>query len=117
MLVGAVPHLTVTTTLPRAPAGLPAGVAESWARFRAGVVAHEGEHAREFVAMVRRIAAFSTGLSAPADPGCAKVRAKLQAYLATAIAAHKRDSAAFDTKEWGEDGAMRKLALELVNGP
>ena len=36
VLVEAVPHLTVTTTLPQAPVGLPPGVAAGWARFRAG---------------------------------------------------------------------------------
>ncbi len=117
VLAVAVPHLTVTTTLPQAPAELAPAVARSWARFRAGVAAHESVHGRAIVAMVKRIAAFSAGLTAPADPGCRKVRAKLQAYLAKTIAAHKAASRAFDREEWGEDGAMRRLVLELVNGP
>ena len=117
VLAVAVPHLTVTTTLPKAPGGLAPAVAASWRRFIDGIAAHERFHAREIVAMVERIAAFSDGLSAPADPGCARVRAKLQAYLAKSIAAHEKASRDFDAAEWGEDGAMRKLALSLINGP
>lgn len=116
-LAVAIPHLTVTTTLPKAPGDLPPAVATSWAAFIAGIRAHERVHARAIVAMVGRIAEFSTGLTAPADPGCRKVRAKLQAYLGKTIAAHKTQSRTFDAEDWGEGGHMRALALALVGGP
>jgi predicted secreted Zn-dependent protease len=45
------------------------------------------------------------------------VRARLQAYVIETVADHEAASRAFDKTEWGEDGAMRKLVLELVNGP
>lgn len=117
VLAVAIPHLTVTTTLPKAPAHLPPALGASWRRFIDGITEHERFHGREIVAMVRRIAAFSTGLSAPADPGCRKVRAKLQAFLGKSIAAHRKASRAFDADEWGGDGAMHRLVLEFVNGP
>lgn len=117
VLAVAVPHLTVTTTLPKAPAGLPPALEASWRHFIDGIAEHERFHGREIVAMVRRIAAFSAGLSAPADPGCRKVRAKLQGFLAKSIAAHRKASRAFDADEWGKDGAMHRLVLEFVNGP
>ena len=117
ILAVAVPHLTVITTLPKAPARLSPAVAASWRRFVTGIMEHERFHGNEIVAMVRRIEAFSAGLSAPLDPGCRTVRARLQAYVIGTVADHDAASRAFDKTEWGEDGAMRKLVLELVNGP
>lgn len=117
ILAVAVPHLTVVTTLPKAPARLSPAVAASWHRFITGITEHERFHGNEIVAMVRRIEAFSVGLSAPSDPGCRTVRARLQAYVIETVADHEAASRAFDKTEWGEGGAMRKLVLELVNGP
>ncbi|MGN6551948.1 MAG: DUF922 domain-containing protein [Pararhizobium sp.] len=117
VLAVAVPHLTITTTVPEGPAKLPPAVKVSWARFSDGIRAHERVHADAIAAMVERIAAFSTGLSAPADPGCQKVRAKLQGFLAATIAAHKAESRAFDKQDWSDGGHMKALVLDLVNGP
>lgn len=117
VLAVAIPHLTIITTLPKAPAGLSPAVAASWQRFIAGIAEHERFHANEIVAMVKGIEAFSAGLSAPSDPDCQAVRAKLQAHVIKTVAEHEATSRAFDKTEWGEDGAMRKLVLELVNGP
>lgn len=117
VLAVAVPHLTITTTVPEGPAELPPAVKASWARFSDGIRAHERVHARAIAAMVERIAAFSTGLSAPADPGCRKVRTKLQGFLAETIAAHKAASQAFDKEDWSDGGHMKALVLDLVNGP
>lgn len=117
VLAVARPHLTVTTTLPKAPAGLPPAVAGSWQRFLAGIAAHERVHGRDIVAMVRGIEAFSTGLSAPDDPGCRKVRAALQAHLADVMAEHRRRTADFERAEMSDGGPVHRLILDLVNGP
>ena len=116
VLAVAVPHLTVTTTLPKAEGDLPPAVGASWSCFVAGVSAHEKVHGGAIVDMVTRIADVSAGLSAPVDPGCRKVRARLQAYPPRP-SPPPQESAAFDKTEWGEDGAMRRLAEALVDGP
>ncbi|TPW32830.1 DUF922 domain-containing protein [Pararhizobium mangrovi] len=112
------PHLVVTTTVPKAPADLPPALAASWSRFAEGIRTHERVHARAIAAMVARIEAFSTGLTAPADPDCTRVRQKLQAFLAKTIARHRAESRAFDKADIAEEGGtMRQTILDLVNGP
>ncbi len=76
-----VPKLIITYTLPKPRGGLPSSLATSWKRFYDGLLAHEKVHGQHIIEMVQAIEAVSVGLSAPADPGCHKVRAELQTHL------------------------------------
>jgi predicted secreted Zn-dependent protease len=109
------PSLTIIYRWPRAPAGLSPQTAARWARFIAGVETHERIHGDHLVEMTEKIRAFSLGLSAPDDPGCEKVRARLQSFLAE-MAAWRLDKArSFDREEMSEGGNVHRLILELVN--
>ncbi|MBO6719192.1 MAG: DUF922 domain-containing protein [Rhizobiaceae bacterium] len=110
------PWLTIIYKLPEAPPGLAADTAERWQRFIAGIRAHERVHGDIIVDMVRKIEAFSTGLSADNDPGCRKVRATLQQRLGELSNAQRQASRDFDRAELGSGGNVHRLVLELVNG-
>jgi predicted secreted Zn-dependent protease len=116
VLAVARPNLTIIYTLPRAT-GLPARLEAAWARFIAGVEAHERVHGDHVVEMVEAIEAFSTGLSAPADPGCQKVRAILQQRLGELSNAQRARARDFDRLEMSEGGNVHQLVLALANTP
>lgn len=117
MLAVARPKLTITYTLPKAAPDLPAGVREKWQRFITGVEKHERVHGDQIVDMVRGIQAFSLGLRADDDPGCRKVREKLQARLKGFSDERVKQSRDFDKVELTEGGAVHQLILALVNTP
>ena len=117
VLAVAKPKLTITYTLPKASADLPAGVREKWQRFITGVEKHERVHGDQIVDMVRGIQAFSLGLRADNDPGCRKVREKLQARLKEFSDERVQQSRDFDKVELTEGGAVHQLILALVNTP
>ena len=115
-LVSARPSLTITYRLPKASGDMPAGTRRQWESFLAGVTAHEKVHGDFIVDLVRQIEAVSVGLNAPADPGCKKVRAALQARLGPLSEEQRRRSREFDRLELGEGGNVHRLVLALVNG-
>ena len=115
-LVTARPNLTITYRLPKAPDNLPEATRRAWQAFLAGITAHEKVHGDIIVDMVRQIEAVSVGLSAPADPGCQKVRAALQAKLGPLSQAQRQRSRDFDREEFRDGGNMQRLILALVNG-
>jgi predicted secreted Zn-dependent protease len=117
VLAVARPHLVITYTVPKAPAGIAPAVKASWDRFIAGMKEHERVHGRAIVDMVEKITAFSTGLTAADDPNCQKVRAALQKRLGEFIGEHRRQSQDFDREEMSEGGNVQQLILALVNGP
>jgi predicted secreted Zn-dependent protease len=117
ILASARPSLTIIYRWPVAPSGLAPDVAASWARFIAGVEKHERVHGDHVIEMTEKIQAFSTGLSAPADADCNKVRAKLQEFLAGMAAERLARARAFDRDEMGNGGNVHQLILALVNGP
>ena len=108
------PSLVVTYTLPEA-SGLSGDLARRWQVFRDGLEKHERVHGRHVVEMTEKIRAFSLGLSAPDDPECSKVRAKLQEFLAGVAAERRARSVAFDREEMSEGGNVHQLILDLVN--
>ncbi len=117
VLATARPSLTIVYRWPQAPSGLAPDVAASWARFITGVERHERVHGDHVIEMTEKIQAFSTGLNAEADPTCDKVRAKLQAFLATMAAERLARARDFDRAEMSDGGNVHALILALVNGP
>jgi predicted secreted Zn-dependent protease len=116
VLVTARPHLIITYALPKPSSSLSPAMQRNWDRFIEGIRAHENVHGEDIKDMVRAIEAYSVGLSAPADPGCQKVRQKLQARLGELSQAQRQKSRDFDRVEMGNGGNIHQLILTLVNG-
>jgi predicted secreted Zn-dependent protease len=116
VLASARPSLTITYRLPKASGDMPAATRRLWETFIDGVTKHEKVHGDFIVEMVRKIEATSVGLTAPADPGCQKVRAELQSRLGTLSQEQRARSREFDRVEMGEGGNVHRLVLALVNG-
>ena len=110
------PKLIITYTLPKPLGPVPAGVASSWKRFYDGLAAHERVHGQYIIEMVQAIQDISVGLSAPADPGCHKVRAELQTHLKRLSDEQRARGRAFDRVEMGDGGAVQQLVLGLLTG-
>ncbi len=111
-----VPKLIITYTLPKPLGPVPAGVASSWKRFYDGLAAHERVHGQYIIEMVQAIQDISVGLSAPADPGCHKVRAELQSHLKRLSDKQRARGREFDRVEMGDGGAVQQLVLGLLTG-
>ena len=111
-----VPKLIITYTLPKPLGPVPAGVASSWKRFYDGLAAHERVHGQYIIEMVQAIQDISVGLSAPADPGCHKVRAELQTHLKRLSDEQRARGREFDRVEMGDGGAVQQLVLGLLTG-
>lgn len=109
------PWLTIIYRWPEAPPGLEPQTAARWARFIEGIRAHERVHGEIIIDMVKEIETFSTGLSADNDPGCKKVRAKLQQRLGELSNAQREKSRDFDRAELSQGGNVHGLVLDLVN--
>ena len=115
-LVSARPKLIISYHLPKSSEKLPEPIATNWKVFIGGVRRHERVHGEMIVAMVKEIETFSVGLSAPDDPNCKKVRARLQERLARISQAQRQKSRDFDKVELSDGGAVHELILNLVNG-
>ena len=115
-LVSARPKLIVSYHLPKPSAKLPEPTATNWKVFIDGVRRHERVHGEMIVAMVKEIETFSVGLSAPDDPNCKKIRARLQERLAQISQQQRQKSRDFDKVELSDGGAVHQLILNLVNG-
>ena len=66
--------------------------------------------------MVKRIEAYSVGLTATGDPDCKKIRTILTRRLAELSLEQRQQSRDFDRTELGEGGNIQRLVLMLVNG-
>ena len=115
-LVSARPKLIISYHLPKSSEKLPEPIATNWKVFIDGVRRHERVHGEMIVAMVKEIETFSVGLSAPDDPNCKKIRARLQERLARISQAQRQKSRDFDKVELSDGGAVHELILNLVNG-
>jgi predicted secreted Zn-dependent protease len=115
-LVSALPKLIISYILPKAAEQLAEPVATNWQTFIDGVTRHERVHGEMIVDMVKEIEAVSKGLSVADDPGCKKVRAKLQERLPAISQARQQRSRDFDRAELSNGGAVHQLVLDLVNG-
>lgn len=116
ILASARPSLTITYRLPRPAHELPQPVRGNWPAFIEGVERHERFHGQILIDMVNAIRSVSVGLTAPDDPDCNKVRAKLQTHLARIAAERDRRNRDFDRDELREGGNVHRLILQLVNG-
>ena len=115
-LVSARPKLIISYHLPKSSEKLPEPIATNWKVFIDGVRRHERVHGEMIVAMVKEIETFSVGLSAPDDPNCKKIRARLQERLAQISQRQRQKSRDFDKVELSDGGAVHQLILNLVNG-
>jgi predicted secreted Zn-dependent protease len=109
------PWLTIIYRWPEAPPDLEPQTAARWQRFIEGIRAHERVHGDIIVDMVKKIEAFSTGLSADNDPGCRQVRATLQRRLGELSNEQRQKSRDFDRLELSQGGNVHKLVLGLVD--
>jgi predicted secreted Zn-dependent protease len=109
------PWLTIIYRWPQAPSDLPPDTAARWQRFIEGIRAHERVHGDIIIDMVKKIEAFSTGLSAENDPGCRQVRATLQKRLGELSNEQRQKSRDFDRDELSDGGNVHRLVLDLVN--
>ena len=116
VLASARPRLIITYRLPKPSNELPAETRRLWKTFIAGVEKHERVHGEIITDVTRKIEAMSVGLSDPADPDCAKVRAELQRRLVPLAAELRQRSRDFDRVEMSEGGNVHRLVLSLVNG-
>ncbi|WP_274628024.1 DUF922 domain-containing Zn-dependent protease [Arvimicrobium flavum] len=115
-LVSAKPWMTITYTLPKPSAKLPAGTRERWATFIDGLQRHEKVHGDHMKEMVDRILATTVGVTVPNDPKCQKIRQQLQQPLSEASLEQRRRSAEFDRVEMSDGGNVHRLILGLING-
>lgn len=116
VLASAKPKLIITYRLPQAPSSLSPQTQAAWDRFSAGVRTHEEMHGEIITDMVKEIQAVSVGLRAENDPGCRKVRAKLQEHLGRLSQAQRQRSRDFDRVEMGDGGNVHRLVMEFING-
>ncbi|OHV86517.1 DUF922 domain-containing Zn-dependent protease [Mesorhizobium sp. ORS 3428] len=116
VLKSARPTLVITYTLPKPAGKLAPAVQARWDAFAAGLAAHEKVHGAGIKDMVDKIVAFSTGLTAADDPGCAKVRAELTKYLDQLSKAQRQASRDFDKVEFGPGGNLQKLIAAFLIG-
>nr|WP_051321030.1 DUF922 domain-containing protein [Rhizobium mesoamericanum] len=117
VLAVARPKLIITYTLPKPATKLPTATQVSWATFIAGIEKHERVHGDYIKEMVRDIEAMSVGLSADDDPDCSKIRVELTKRLGELSARQRQQGRDFDKVEMSEGGNIRRLVLQLVNGP
>ncbi|WP_208248910.1 DUF922 domain-containing protein [Rhizobium sp. T1470] len=117
VLAAARPKLIITYTLPKPAVELSAVTQASWATFIAGIETHERVHGDHIKEMVRDIEATSVGLSADDDPDCRKIRIELTKRLGELSARQRQRGRDFDKAEMSEGGNIRRLILQLVNGP
>jgi predicted secreted Zn-dependent protease len=115
-IVSARPKLIITYTLPKAADALSGVTLRNWEVFTAGVREHEKVHGKIIEEMVRKIEAYSVGLSVADDPKCSKIRKVLTERLTQLSLEQRQRSRDFDRDELGNNGNIQQLVLMLVNG-
>ncbi|WP_336065747.1 DUF922 domain-containing Zn-dependent protease [Nitratireductor rhodophyticola] len=116
VLASAKPKLIITYRLPQVSGSLSPQTQAAWERFSDGVRTHERVHGEIITDMVKKIEAVSVGLRAENDPGCRKVRAKLQEHLGRLSEEQRQRSREFDRVEMGDGGNVHRLVMEFING-
>ncbi|WP_295813485.1 DUF922 domain-containing protein [uncultured Nitratireductor sp.] len=115
VLASAKPKLIITYRLPQVSGTLSPQTQAAWDRFSEGVREHERVHGEIITDMVKEIETVSVGLRAESDPGCRKVRTKLQEHLGRLSQAQRRRSREFDRVEMGDGGNVHRLVMEFIN--
>ena len=111
------PKLIITYTLPEPSQTLSGATLENWTVFIDGVREHEKVHGRIIEDMVRKIEAYSVGLTVADDPKCSKIRKVLTERLTQLSLEQRQRSRDFDRDELGDNGNIHRLVLMLANGP
>lgn len=106
--------LTITITLPKPSAPLPAETEKRWRRFIAGIRAHEAVHAEYVRTMADEIEAATLGFRQENDPACREIRDAIQPALVAAYDRYKAKNRAFEEKEWSPAGSLPGLIIGLV---
>ena len=115
-LASARPKLIITYAIPEPEKALSGATARNWDVFIAGVREHERVHGRLIEDMVKRIEAYSVGLTVTGDPDCRKIRDVLTQRLSEISLDQRQQSRDFDRTELGDGGNIHQLVLMLVNG-
>ena len=115
-IASARPKLIITYTLPKAVDTLSGVTRRNWDVFIAGVREHEKVHGRIIEEMVRKIEAYSVGLTVADDPECRRIRKVLTERLTQLSLEQRQRSRDFDRDELGNNGNIQQLVLMLVNG-
>ncbi len=116
VLASAKPFLTITYRLPKVSGDLPPETRRLWETFVTGVEKHERVHGEIILDMVKKIEAFSVGLTVQDDPNCKKIREVLTKKLGELSQEQRQKSRAFDRVEMSDGGNVHQLVLALVNG-
>lgn len=114
VLESAKPFPTITTTLPKPAAKLPAATQAKWDAFAAGIRAHERQHGIMIRELAAEIARITVGFRQENDPGCTAIRKAILPSLKAASDRHRERSRAFDRDEMGEGGTVARLVIGLV---
>lgn len=115
-LAAAIPFLTITYTLPKPSAKLPAATAALWQAFADGIAAHEKVHGRYVREMTQAILDTTVGMVVENDPGCRLIKERVKAPILEAGLAYKAKNSAFEKSEMAKGGNVHRLILALVNG-
>ena len=115
-LMSAIPFLTITYTLPKAPGRLSEPTAGRWKIFVDGIAAHEKVHGEMLRDLVDEVLRTTVGLTAPGDAKCQKIRKQIEAPLIAARDGYRARSRAFDQAEMSDGGNVQRLIMALVEG-
>lgn len=116
VLASALPFVTITYTLPKPTQNLSGEVATKWARFAAGIKAHEKVHGDLVVQLTNNIINATVGLMVEDDAGCKKIREIVLDRVAAEFEIYKVDNREFEQREMSQGGNVQQLILALVNG-
>ncbi|AZO42442.1 DUF922 domain-containing protein [Mesorhizobium sp. M7D.F.Ca.US.005.01.1.1] len=106
--------LNLFYTFPRVASTTPPALQKRWARFFAGVRAHEETHGRLAREMMRATERSITGLSIADDRSCYKTRREAQRRIHATYAAYEAKQIAFDASEHRDGGHVEHLVTALV---
>lgn len=113
-LIAANPTLNLTYTYPQVSNPLPQALARRWARFMAGVRAHEEMHARIARDMVRAAGKSLAGLKLANDGSCNRVTLEAKRRIGAVYKTYEARQVAFDTEEHRDGGKVEGLVAALL---
>src|SRR5438105_1035191 len=106
--------LNLFYTFPRVASPATPALNKRWARFFAGVRAHEETHGRIAREMMRATERSITGLKVADDPYCNKTRHEARQRIQAAYAEYEAKQNAFDAREHRDGGHVEHLVAALI---
>lgn len=106
--------LNLNFTYPRVASALPPVLDKRWARFFAGVRAHEETHGDIAREMMKATEKSLTGLTIPDDLQCSKTRREARRRIDAVFDAYEARQNAFDAREHSEGGHVEYLVDALA---